>query len=133
MNKKKLLALVLAALMSVSGLTVAFADGTDGSGSAAVVLENGDTEVAVTNADGLKSALEAGGKVKLGGDITMDRRYDIVIREDVVLDLNGCTITKSYGKINHFIFTVKGGSLTIEDSQGGGKMASSSILTVPLS
>lgn len=65
MNKKKLLALVLAALMSVSGLTVAFADGTDGSGSAAVVLENGDTEVAVTNADGLKSALEAGGKVVL--------------------------------------------------------------------
>ena len=122
MNKKKLLALVLAALMSVSGLTVAFADGTDGSGSAAVVLENGDTEVAVTNADGLKSALEAGGKVKLGGDITMDRRYDIVIREDVVLDLNGCTITKSYGGLNHFIFVINGGSLTIEDSKGNGKI-----------
>lgn len=122
MNKKKLLAIVLAALMSVSGLTVAFADGTDGSGSAAVVLENSDAEVVVTDAAGLKTALEAGGKVKLGSDITMDTKYDIVIQEDVVLDLNGCTITKSYGKINHYIFTVKGRSLTIEDSQGGGKI-----------
>ena len=124
MNKKKLIAVVLAALMSISGSTVAFADNSSaaGSGSAAVVLENSDAEVVVTNATGLENALEAGGKVKLGGDITMDTRYDIVIREDVVLDLNGCTITKSYGKINHFIFTVKGGSLTIEDSQGGGKI-----------
>ena len=124
MNKKKLIAVVLAALMSISGSTVAFADNSSaaGSGSAAVVLENSDAEVVVTDATGLENALEAGGKVKLGGDITMDTRYDIVIREDVVLDLNGCTITKSYGKINHFIFTVKGGSLTIEDSQGGGKI-----------
>ena len=92
------------------------------SGSAAVVLENSDAEVVVTNAAGLETALETGGKVKLGGNITMDSRHDIVIRKNVVLDLNGCTITKSDGKINHYIFTVKGGSLTIEDSQGGGKI-----------
>lgn len=124
MNKKKLIAIVLAALMSISGSTVAFADNSSaaGSGSAAVVLKNSDAEVVVTDAAGLEAALEAGGKVKLGGNITMDKRHDIVIREDVVLDLNGCTITKSYGKINHYIFTVKGGSLTIEDSQGGGKI-----------
>ena len=124
MNKKKLLAIVLAALMSISGSTVAFADNSSaaGSGSAAVVLKNSDAEVVVTDADGLKTALEAGGKVKLGSDITMNTKYDIVIQEDVVLDLNGCTITKSDGKINHYIFTVKGGSLTIEDSQGGGKI-----------
>lgn len=124
MNKKKLIAVVLAALMSISGSTVAFADTSSaaGSGSAAVVLENSDAEVVVTDADGLKTALEAGGKVKLGGDITMDRRYDIVIREDVVLDLNGCTITKSYGELNHFIFVINGGSLTIEDSKGNGEI-----------
>ena len=124
MNKKKLIAVVLAALMSISGSTVAFADTSSaaGSGSAAVVLENSDAEVVVTDADGLKTALEAGGKVKLGGDITMDRRYDIVIREDVVLDLNGCTITKSYGGLNHFIFVINGGSLTIEDSKGNGEI-----------
>lgn len=124
MNKKKLLAIVLAALMSISGSTVAFADNFSaaGSGSAAVVLKNSDAEVVVTDAAGLKTALEAGGKVKLGGDITMDRRYDIVIREDVVLDLNGCTITKSYGGLNHFIFVINGGSLTIEDSKGNGEI-----------
>ena len=124
MNKKKLIAVVLAALMSISGSTVAFADTSSaaGSGSAAVVLENSDAEVVVTNAAGLETALETGGKVKLGGNITMDSRHDIVIRKNVVLDLNGCTITKSDGKINHYIFTVKGGSLTIEDSQGGGKI-----------
>ena len=124
MNKKKLIAVVLAALMSISGSTVAFADTSSaaGSGSAAVVLENSDAEVVVTDADGLKTALEAGGKVRLGGDITMDRRYDIVIREDVVLDLNGCTITKSYGGLNHFIFVINGGSLTIEDSKGNGEI-----------
>ena len=79
MNKKKLIAVVLAALMSISGSTVAFADNSSaaGSGSAAVVLENSDAEVVVTNATGLENALEAGGKVKLGGDITMDTRYDI--------------------------------------------------------
>lgn len=124
MNKKKLIAVVLAALMSISGSTVAFADNSSaaGSGSAAVVLENSDAEVVVTDAAGLKTALEAGGKVKLGGNITMDTRHDIVIREDVVLDLNGCTITKSYGGLNHFIFVIEGGSLTVEDSKGNGRI-----------
>ena len=124
MNKKKLIAVVLAALMSISGSTVAFADNSSaaGSGSAAVVLENSDAEVVVTDAAGLETALEAGGKVKLGGNITMDTRHDIVIREDVVLDLNGCTITKSYGGLNHFIFVIDGGSLIIEDSKGNGKI-----------
>lgn len=124
MNKKKLIAVVLAALMSISGSTVAFADNSSaaGSGSAAVVLENSDAEVVVTDAAGLETALEAGGKVKLGGNITMDTRHDIVIREDVVLDLNGCTITKSYGGLNHFIFVIDGGSLIIEDSKGNGEI-----------
>ena len=124
MNKKKLLAIVLAALMSISGSTVAFADNFSaaGSGSAAVVLKNSDAEVVVTDAAGLENALEAGGKVKLGSDITMDTKYDIVIQEDVVLDLNGYTITKSYGDSNHFIFVIEGGSLTVEDSKGNGRI-----------
>lgn len=124
MNKKKLLAIVLAALMSISGSTVAFADNFSaaGSGSAAVVLKNSDAEVVVTDAAGLKTALEAGGKVKLGSDITMDTKYDIVIQEDVVLDLNGYTITKSYGDSNHYLFVIKGGSLTVEDSKGNGRI-----------
>ena len=124
MNKKKLLALVLAALMSVSGLTIAFADGTvpAGSAPAAATMKSSGDAVTVTDAAGLAAALEAGGTVILGSDIPMDTKYDIVIQEDVVLDLNGCTITKSYGELNHFIFVINGGSLTIEDSKGNGEI-----------
>ena len=123
MNKKKLLALVLAALMSVSGLTIAFADGTVPAGSApAAAMKSSGDAVTVTDAAGLAAALEAGGTVILGSDISMDTRYDISIQKDVVLDLNGYTITKSYGDSNHFIFVIEGGSLTVEDSKGNGRI-----------
>lgn len=124
MNKKKLLALVLAALMSVSGLTIAFADGTvpAGSAPAAAVMKSSGDAVTVTDAAGLAAALEAGGTVILGSDISMDTRYDISIQKDVVLDLNGYTITKSYGDSNHYLFVIEGGSLTVEDSKGNGRI-----------
>lgn len=124
MNKKKLLALVLAALMSVSGLTIAFADGTvpAGSAPAAAAMKSSGDAVTVTDAAGLAAALEAGGTVILGRDILIDTRYDISIQKDVVLDLNGYTITKSYGDSNHFIFVIEGGSLTVEDSKGNGRI-----------
>ena len=124
MNKKKLLALVLAALMSVSGLTIAFADGTvpAGSAPAAAAMKSSGDAVTVTDAAGLAAALEAGGTVILGSDILMDTRYDISIQKEVVLDLNGYTITKSYGDSNHFIFVIEGGSLTVEDSKGNGRI-----------
>lgn len=124
MNKKKLLALVLAALMSFSGLTIAFADGTvpAGSAPAAAVMKSSGDAVTVTDAAGLAAALEAGGTVILGSDISMDTRYDISIQKDVVLDLNGYTITKSYGDSNHYLFVIEGGSLTVEDSKGNGRI-----------
>ena len=123
MNKKKLLALVLAALMSVSGLTIAFADGTVPAGSApAAAMKSSGDAVTVTDAAGLAAALEAGGTVILGRDILMDTRYDISIQKDVVLDLNGYTITKSYGDSNHYLFVIEGGSLTVEDSKGNGRI-----------
>ncbi|MBS5634072.1 MAG: hypothetical protein KHW56_05525 [Clostridiales bacterium] len=123
MNKKKLLALVLAALMSVSGLTIAFADGTVPAGSApAAAMKSSGDAVTVTDAAGLAAALEAGGTVILGSDISMDTRYDISIQKDVVLDLNGYTITKSYGDSNHYLFVIEGGSLTVEESKGNGRI-----------
>ncbi len=124
MTKKKLLALVLAALMSVSGLTIAFADGTVPAGStpAAAAMKSSGDAVTVTDAAGLAAALEAGGTVILGRDILMDTRYDISIQKDVVLDLNGYTITKSYGDSNHYLFVIEGGSLTVEDSKGNGRI-----------
>ena len=124
MDKKKLLALVLAALMSVSGLTIAFADGTvpAGSAPAAAAMKSSGDAFTVTDAAGLAAALEAGGTVILGSDILMDTRYDISIQKDVVLDLNGYTITKSYGDSNHYLFVIEGGSLTVEDSKGNGRI-----------
>lgn len=124
MNKKKLLALVLAALMSVSGPTIAFADGTvpAGSAPAAAAMKSSGDAVTVTDAAGLAAALEAGGTVILGSDISMDTKYDISIQKDVVLDLNGYTITKSYGDSNHYLFVIEGGSLTVEDSKGNGRI-----------
>lgn len=124
MNKKKLLALVLAALMSVSGLTIAFADGTvpAGSAPAAAAMKSSGDAVTVTDADGLAAALEAGGTVILGSNILMDIKYDISIQKDVVLDLNGYTITKSFGDSNHYLFVIEGGSLTVEDSKGNGRI-----------
>ena len=124
MTKKKLLALVLAALMSVSGLTIAFADGTvpAGSAPAAAAMKSSGDAVTVTDAAGLAAALEAGGAVILGSNILMDTKYDISIQKDVVLDLNGYTITKSYGDSNHYLFVIEGGSLTVEDSKGNGRI-----------
>lgn len=124
MNKKKLLAIVLAALMSISGSTVAFADNSSAAGSApaAAVMKSSGDAVTVTDAAGLAAALEAGGTVILGSDISMDTRYDISIQKDVVLDLNGYTITKSYGDSNHYLFVIEGGSLTVEDSKGNGRI-----------
>ena len=67
--------------------------------------------------------LEAGGEVVLDGSITYDDRVDIVITKSVTLDLNGCTVTESYGGINHFMMVIKdGGSLTLKDSKGGAKL-----------
>ena len=123
MKKRNMTALVLASIMALSTTgtalaSVRFADSP--SLYSASAAETGAKEVA--SADELKAALEAGGAVKLTEDIIMAEKYDISITEGVVLDLNGHTITKSYGESNHFIFVINGGSLTIEDSKGGGKI-----------
>lgn len=77
----------------------------------------------VDTIEDLEVALEAGGDVVLGGNITYDTKVDIVVTKPVTLDLNGCTVTESYGEINHFMMVIKdGGSLTLRDSKGGGKL-----------
>lgn len=73
--------------------------------------------------DELEAALEAGGEVVLGGSIDYDDRVDIVITKSATLDLNGFTVTENYGGINHFMMVIRdGGSLTLKDSKGGGKL-----------
>ena len=179
MSKKRMLALVLAAVLSLSSATVALADGestapetetttsTDETGGKQPGDEGNDsaeteetesgeqapdgetpetpetptepeTEVpaatnavtldepaelaanGVTDAASLAAALEAGGTVTLGSNITIDSKQDIEITKNTVLDLAGFTITETYGAMNHYIFVINGGSLTIKDSAGSG-------------
>lgn len=71
----------------------------------------------------LKTALEAGGRVELAGNIEYSEPIDIVITKAVTLDLKGHTVTSKAAKINHFLMVIgENGALTLEDSVGGGAL-----------
>ena len=108
MRKKKWLAALLACAVAVTMLPMtAFAEGTS-----------------VSDAAGFEAALEAGGEVTLAQSFEIDSKRDIVVTKPVTLYLNGNTVTKSYGEINHYFITIaEGGSLTIE---GDGKLEATS-------
>lgn len=104
--KKKILACV-AALCLVLAVIPAFAEGS----------------AVVSDADNFKQALEAGGDVELGAGFEIDSKLGITITKPVTLDLKGFTVNETYGEMNNFIITIKeGGSLTINDTVGEGKI-----------
>ena len=72
----------------------------------------------VSTAEGLSSALVTGGNIKLTKNITvMDAQaWTVGNGVKVVLDLNGYSITSTYNQGNYYLFTVNGGSLTLNDS-----------------
>lgn len=71
----------------------------------------------------LKTALEAGGKVELAGNIEYSDAVEIKITKAVTLDLKGHTVTSKAAKINHFLMVIgENGALTLEDSVGGGAL-----------
>lgn len=76
----------------------------------------------IASADALSEAFAAGGEYQLTSDITVDTEYNWVVDgQDVVLDLNGHSITSTYADSNHYIIVIQnGGSLTINDSSAGG-------------
>ena len=92
---KKILATILALVMALALCSVSWAD--DG----------------VTTAEALAAAVEAGGEIKLGADITAS--ITIAEGKDVTLDLNGKTLTNEAGK--HTI--TNNGTLTITATNGG--------------
>lgn len=101
--KKKILACAVALCLVLAVIPAFAADGN------------------VTDAQGFKEALEAGGEVVLGGSFEIDSRLGITITQPVTLDLNGYTVTETYGANNNFVIAIKeGGSLTINDSAGDG-------------
>lgn len=101
--KKKILACAVALCLVLAVIPAFAADGT------------------VTDAQGFKEALEAGGEVVLGESFEIDSKLGITITQPVTLDLNGYTVTETYGAQNNFLITItEGGSLTINDSAGDG-------------
>lgn len=70
----------------------------------------------VSSVDSLSTALASGGNIKLTDDIAVCTTQGWAITEDVVLDLNGHSITSTYAEANNYIMTVNGASLTITDN-----------------
>lgn len=113
-------------LAFVTMMTVMFA------GVAVFCLENsnhGTVDAAtgdggVATVDDLKTAFTSGGDYKLSSSITINSEQNLRVTSDVVLDLSGCSITMTYGKLNGFMITIDGGSLTINDSVGNGSIKS---------
>ena len=80
----------------------------------------------VSTAAELSSALVTGGNIKLTENITVTeaQAWTVGNSVNVVLDLNGYSITSTYNQGNYYLFTVNGGSLTLNDSSktGTGKI-----------
>lgn len=68
-------------------------------------------------------AVQDGGTITLTQSCQIGDRVDLTINKNIILDLNGCTVTKTYGETNHYFMVIhNSGSLTIKDSNGGGAL-----------
>ncbi|MBR6790545.1 MAG: hypothetical protein IKM31_06745 [Oscillospiraceae bacterium] len=74
----------------------------------------------VTTEDELADALQAGGKVRLGGDITTEDTSNVPEGVTVTLDLNGHTL--AHQDNDRYYSLTNAGALTITDSADGGKI-----------
>ena len=100
--KKSILAILLALVMVASLLPFgALAD---------------DTWTEVDTADKFSTALAAGGNIKLTGSFIVTDEVNWVVSKNVVLDLNGNSITSTFSRTNYYLITVNGGSLTVMDN-----------------
>ena len=100
--KKSILALLLAVLMVASLLP------------AAALADDIWTEV--DSAEMFSTALAAGGNIKLTGSFIVTDEVNWVVSKNVVLDLNGNSITSTFSRTNYYLITVNGGSLTVMDN-----------------
>lgn len=85
--KKSILALLLAVLMVASLLP------------AAALADDIWTEV--DSAEMFSTALAAGGNIKLTGSFSVTDEVNWVVSKNVVLDLNGNSITSTFSKSNY--------------------------------
>ena len=84
--------------------------------------EGGETDTGVTTFTELQAAVNNGGTVKLGGDITLEDFLNIDATSPLILDLNGHTITGA-GKsvyLNSGTCTIRGGSINVTGNNAVG-------------
>ena len=77
--------------------------------------EGGETATVVTTFAELQAAVNNGGTVKLGGDITLEDYLNIYAASPLLLDLNGHTITGTNKSVylKSGTCTIRGGSITV--------------------
>ena len=96
-----------------SGTSGAAIDATQTLGTITVTIAKA---VEVTTFEELQEAVNAGGTVKLGGDITTDQGLTVSTRTPVTIDLNGFTLTSSAENTIYIlpdtVCTVKGGTVS---------------------
>ncbi len=115
-ERRKLLATSVVFAMVLAGLVIAVSD---------VEMSSAEPEgTPVTDYTGLSTAFTTDGTYYLANDITVESASQLSVTADVVLDLNGNTLSKTYEQLNNFLITIKGGSLTINDSGTDGGIKS---------
>ena len=97
------------------GISGAAIDADKTLGTITVAIAKAGASGGVTTFEDLQAAVNAGGTVKLGGDITLENDLDIQASTPLVLDLNGHTITgNGYGVILRYgDCTILGGRITV--------------------
>ena len=110
--KKKILAVFLSLCMAMSLLPVT-----------ALATDAADEETPSTQATTLPEA--ENGVITLEGDVELAATYTVATGKNIKLDLNGHTISPATGFAGGHLITVsEGGSLTLTDSVGNGKIES---------
>ena len=98
------------------GISGAAIDADKALGTVTVTIAKAGESGGVTTFEDLQAAVNAGGTVKLGGDITLESSLNIEAATPVVLDLNGHTITGSGRNVCVWLLsgscTIRGGSIT---------------------
>ena len=123
---KKTLSIILAILMIVTTVPMAFA-------AEDFTYDEATETYTVYTFAGLETALTAGGNIILGADIIRENTKDITaVPENItaVLDLNGKTITSAPAVpgVNYEIICVNG-NLTIKDSDTNGTITANSVIS----
>ena len=98
------------------GISGAAIDADKALGTVTVTIAKAGESGGVTTFEDLQAAVNVGGTVKLGGDITLESSLNIEAATPVVLDLNGHTITGSGRSVCVWLLsgscTIMGGSIT---------------------